>query len=466
MNNTRFLHKTPARPLCLRLPILLAVACSCLCLPLPAEDKTAAQEISFNRDIRPIFAANCFLCHGPDKKNRKARLRLDEEKSVARVFRKENLAENKAWLRINSKDEEKIMPPPDSHKELTAEEIEKIGAWIKGGAAWQGHWAYITPRKPKLPPTRKTAWAKNPIDHFVLANLERKNLEPAPEAGREMLIRRVSLDLRGLPPSVKELDAFLADKSPKAYEGMVDRMLTSPHYGERMALAWMDAARYGDSSVFHADGPRDMWPWRDWAIRAYNGNKPFDEFSIEQLAGDLLPGSTVEQKIATGFNRNNATTDEGGAIAEEFRVEYAVDRVMTTSLVWLGLSIQCAQCHDHKYEPISQEDYYRFFAYFNQASDPGMQSRGGNQSPVVNVPNFARAAMMKKEQASLKAAEGKLAARAKAAEGEFQAWVKKAEKESETGPAEPTGLVHHFSLDEGQGNAIADSIDSSRKGTV
>jgi hypothetical protein len=466
MNNTRFLHKTPAPPLCLRLPILLAISCSCLCLPLPAADKTGAQEISFNRDIRPIFAANCFPCHGPDKKNRKARLRLDEEKGVARVFRKENLAENKAWLRINSKDEEKIMPPPDSHKELTAEEIEKIGAWIKGGAAWQGHWAYITPRKPKLPPTRKTGWAKNPIDHFVLANLERKNLEPAPEAGREMLIRRVSLDLRGLPPSVKELDAFLADKSPQAYEAMVDRMLTSPHYGERMALAWMDAARYGDSSVFHADGPRDMWPWRDWAIRAYNGNKPFDEFSIEQLAGDLLPGSTVEQKIATGFNRNNATTDEGGAIAEEFRVEYAVDRVMTTSLVWLGLSIQCAQCHDHKYEPISQEDYYRFFAYFNQASDPGMQSRGGNQSPVVNVPNFARAAMMKKEQASLKAAEAKLAARAKAAKGEFQAWVKKAEKGSKTGPAEPAGLVHHFSLDEGQGNVIADSIDSSRKGTV
>ena len=466
MNNTRFLHKTPARPFCLRLPILLAIACSCLSLPMPAEDKTAAQEISFNRDIRPIFAANCFLCHGPDKKNRKARLRLDEEKGVARVFRKENLAENKAWLRINSKDEEKIMPPPDSHKELTAEEIEKIGAWIKGGAAWQGHWAYITPRKPKLPPTRKTAWAKNPIDHFVLANLERKNLEPAPEADREMLIRRVSLDLRGLPPSVKELDAFLADKSPKAYEAMVDRMLTSPHYGERMALAWMDAARYGDSSVFHADGPRDMWPWRDWAIRAYNGNKPFDEFSIEQLAGDLLPGSTVEHKIATGFNRNNATTDEGGAIAEEFRVEYAVDRVMTTSLVWLGLSMQCAQCHDHKYEPISQEDYYRFFAYFNQASDPGMQSRGGNQSPVVNVPNFARAAMMKKEQASLKAAEAKLAARAKAAESEFQAWIKKAEKESKAGPAEPAGLVHHFSLDEGQGNVITDSIDSSRKGTV
>ena len=466
MNNTRFLHKTPARPFCLRLPILLAIACSCLSLPLPAEDKTAAQEISFNRDIRPIFAANCFLCHGPDKKNRKARLRLDEEKGVARVFRKENLAENKAWLRINSKDEEKIMPPPESHKELSAQEIEKIGAWIQSGATWQGHWAYITPQKPKLPATGKKAWAKNPIDHFVLANLERNNLETSAEAGREILIRRVSLDLRGLPPSIKEIDTFLADKSPGAYEAMVDRMLASPHYGERMALAWMDAARYGDSSVFHADGPRDMWPWRDWVIRAYNSNKPFDKFSIEQLAGDLLPESTVEQKIATGFNRNNATTDEGGAIAEEFRVEYAVDRVMTTSLVWLGLSMQCAQCHDHKYEPISQEDYYRFFAYFNQASDPGMQSRGGNQAPVVGVPNFARAAMMKKEQAALKEAEAKLATRAKAAEGAFKAWVSKAEKETKAGPTEPAGLDLHLSLDEGQGNSASDSIDSGRKGAV
>ena len=467
MKNTRYLPETPGLPLHLRPLALLSLACFCLCLPLRADEKKAApQEISFNRDIRPILAANCFLCHGPDKNNRKARLRLDEEKGVIRVFRKENLAENKAWLRINSKDEEKIMPPPESHKELSAQEIEKIGAWIQSGATWQGHWAYITPQKPKLPATGKKAWAKNPIDHFVLANLERNNLETSAEAGREILIRRVSLDLRGLPPSIKEIDTFLADKSPGAYEAMVDRMLASPHYGERMALAWMDAARYGDSSVFHADGPRDMWPWRDWVIRAYNSNKPFDKFSIEQLAGDLLPESTVEQKIATGFNRNNATTDEGGAIAEEFRVEYAVDRVMTTSLVWLGLSMQCAQCHDHKYEPISQEDYYRFFAYFNQASDPGMQSRGGNQAPVVGVPNFARAAMMKKEQAALKEAEAKLATRAKAAEGAFKAWVSKAEKETKAGPTEPAGLDLHLSLDEGQGNSASDSIDSGRKGAV
>ena len=465
MKNTLFLPQSPVGALLFFLTPALLLTCPGL--PLAAEDKApASAAISFNRDIRPILTANCFLCHGPNKKNRKAKLRLDEEKGIARVFRKGNLADSKAWKRINSKDEEEIMPPPASHKELTGEEIARIGAWIRGGAPWQGHWAYITPQEPKLPAVGKKAWAKNPIDHFVLANLERRNIEPAPEAGKELLIRRVSLDLRGLPPSIEEIDTFLADKSTDAYEAMVDRMMASPHYGERMTLAWMDAARYGDSSVFHADGPRDMWPWRDWVIRAYNGNKPFDAFSIEQLAGDLLPEATVEQKIATGFNRNNATTDEGGAIAEEFRVEYAVDRVMTTSLVWLGLSMQCGQCHAHKYEPISQEDYYRFFAYFNQASDPGMQSRGGNQAPVVNVPNFARVAMMKKEQAALKEAETKLAARAKAAEPEFLLWVKKAEKESESGPAEPTGLIHYFSLDEGQGTTVSDGIDSKRKGTV
>ena len=467
MLNIRFLHQSPGSPPRFFHTPVLALTCLSLFQPLQAEDKDAVkQEISFNRDIRPIFTANCFLCHGPNKKNRKAKLRLDEEKGVIRVFRKKNLADSKAWKRINSKDDEEIMPPPRSHKVLTKEEIAKIGAWIKSGASWQGHWAYITPQEPKRPAVVNKTWPKNSIDHFVLANLERRNLKPAPQAGKEMLIRRVSLDLRGLPPSIKEIDVFLADKSPGAYEAMVDRIMQSPHYGERMTLAWMDAARYGDSSVFHADGPRDMWPWRDWVIRAYNNNKPFDRFSIEQLAGDLLPESTVEQKIATGFNRNNATTDEGGAIAEEFRVEYAVDRVMTTSLVWLGLSLQCAQCHDHKYEPISQEDYYRFFAFFNQSSDPGMQSRGGNQAPVVNVPNFARVAMMKKEQKALKAAEEKLAAREKTAEPDFLAWVSKAEKNSKSGPTEPTGLIHYFSLDEGQGNTISDSIDTKRKGSV
>src|SRR5690606_1793166 len=192
---------------------------------------------------------------------------------------------------------------------------------------------------------------------------------------------RVTFDLTGLPPTIDEIDAFLNDDSPDAYEKVVDRLLNSPHFGERMAVNWMDAARYGDTSVFHADGPRDMWPWRDWVIEAYNSNKPFDEFTVEQLAGDLLPDATTEQKLASGFLRNNATTDEGGAIAEEFRVEYAVDRVKTTATVWMGLTMQCGQCHSHKYDPISQEDYYRFFAYFNQAADPGMQTRQGNQTP-------------------------------------------------------------------------------------
>ena len=215
-------------------------------------------------------------------------------------------------------------------------------------------------------------------------------MQPEAEANRATLIRRVTFDLTGLPPTPAEVDAFVNDTSPKAYEAVVDRLLASKKYGERMALAWMDAARYGDSSVMHADGPRDMWPWRDWVIGAYNDNKPFDEFTVEQLAGDLLPEATVEQKIATGFNRNHATSDEGGAIAEELRVEYVVDRVKTTSNVWLGLSFECAQCHDHKYDPISNKEYYEFFAYFNNMADPGMQTRNGNQAPVVDAPSHGQ----------------------------------------------------------------------------
>ncbi len=259
MINTRFPPQSPVDLTRLLFLPLLALACLILFQPLQVcGEEASTQEVSFNRDIRPILAANCFLCHGPDKKARKARLRFDEEKSVIKAFREKNLADNKAWKRINSTDEEKVMPPPDSHKKLTAAEIAKIGAWIKGGATWQGHWAYITPQKSELPAVKNKAWTKNPIDHFVLAGLERNKVKPSSEAEKEMLIRRVSLDLRGLPPSIKEIDAFLADKNPQAYEAMVDRMFNSPHYGERMALAWMDAARYGDSSVFHADGPRDM----------------------------------------------------------------------------------------------------------------------------------------------------------------------------------------------------------------
>jgi hypothetical protein len=420
----------------------------------------------FNRDVRPILSANCFFCHGPDEKHRKADLRLDTEAGVKAAFGGDELGEIEAWRRITSSDPDEKMPPPSSHKKLTPAEIQTLQKWIDAGASWEGHWAFLAPARPAAPTVADKDWIRSPIDAFILARLQREGLAPAEPADRERLLRRVTFDLTGLPPTIEEIDAFLADKSPGAYERVVDRLLASERYGERMALAWMDAARYGDSSVFHADGPRDMWPWRDWVIAAYNANMPFDQFTIEQLAGDLLPEATLDQKIATGFNRNNATTDEGGAIAEEYRVEYAVDRVKTTSMVWLGLTMECAQCHDHKYDPISQRDYYQFFAYFNQAADPGMQSRGGNQSPLVNVLDAAKQKQAATYQQQIANLEQQLAARRETASGDFEAWLSKASAAPSDATALPSDLLAHFPLDEAQGKVAVDALSPDRKATL
>ncbi|MEK6234122.1 MAG: DUF1549 domain-containing protein, partial [Planctomycetales bacterium] len=278
--------------------------------------------VSFNRDVRPILSNTCFKCHGPAEKDREGELRLDVGTDVfqvrdgEQVVKPRDLAASKLWARINSDDPDERMPPDDSNEKLTPDEIQTIKRWIEQGADWEEHWAFIPPVKPEVPKVQKQPWVRNPIDSFILAGQAAKGLQPSPEASREILLRRVTLDLTGLPPSIKELDAFLKDTSPNAYEKAVDRLLASPQYGERMALMWLDAARYGDSSVYHADGPRDMWAWRDWVIRAYNSNMPFDRFTIEQLAGDLIPNATVQQKVASGFHRNHGTTDEGGVIAE------------------------------------------------------------------------------------------------------------------------------------------------------
>ena len=415
----------------------------------------------FNRDIRPILSQNCFPCHGPDTSHVEADLRLDEEAGALKAFGG-SLADSEAWQRITSQDPDTRMPPVDSHLELKPEQIVLLKAWIESGAKWEGHWSFIPPQKPPVPTTATPTWVRNPIDAFILKRLEEHGLSPNEPADQERVLRRVTFDLTGLPPTIAEIDQFLAEANVDphvAYEKAVDRLLASKHFGERMALVWMDAARYGDSSVFHADGPRDMWPWRDWTINAYNANKPFDEFTVEQLAGDLIPDSTVEQKIATGFNRNNATTDEGGAIAEEFRVEYAVDRVKTTSMVWLGLSLECAQCHNHKYDPITMEDYYRFFAYFNQASDPGMQTRGGNHAPIVDVfdaDSLVRAATLKQELPGLKA---RLDQRSTDVEPDFVAWLEKESASAEGKSFLPTGAIAHLTLDE----TLDDLADLQRK---
>ena len=349
----------------------------------------SSDEIHFNKDILPILSKHCIACHGPDKAQRKADLRLDTKQGLFSSLDGLSVvspgAPDKSLLveRIQAHDPDEIMPPPEAKNPMTQEQIDLLVAWVKQGAAWEGHWAFVTPRVPDLPELKDTSWGNNPIDRFILSELEKQGLTPNPEADRANSIRRVAFDLTGLPPTLEEITAFQENKDQKAYEQMVDDYLNSQRFGERMALGWMDLARYGDSSVYHADGPRFMWLWRDYVIDAYNNNKPFDQFTVEQLAGDLIPGASTWQKVASGFNRNHGTTDEGGAIAEEYRVEYIVDRVKTTSMVWLGLTMECSQCHDHKYDPISQKEYYKFYAFFNQASDKGMQTRNGNEPPFV-----------------------------------------------------------------------------------
>lgn len=424
-----------------------------ICAGMFVAHSVAGEPIRFNRDIRPLLSQNCFQCHGPDAKNRKADLRLDTEAGIQAAFGG-GVEQSEGWKRLTSSDPDIKMPPADANKELKETDVEIIRDWINAGSVWQGHWAFIPPAKSTLPQVSSTDQITTPIDAFVLARLEQDHHSFSPPADRERLLRRVTFDLTGLPPTIGEIDAFLADDSSNAFEKVVDRLLASRHYGERMAVAWLDAARYGDTSVFHADGPRDMWPWRDWVINAFNDNKPYDQFTVEQLAGDLLPDATVSQKIATGFNRNNATTDEGGAIDEEFRVEYAVDRVKTTSLVWLGLTMECAQCHDHKYDPISQNDYYRFFAYFNQSADPGMQTRGGNQSPIENIYNdlsLKKAADLKQQLPDL---EAKLKQRSEAAMPQFETWSQEAAIAARNQPQLPSDLIVRIPLDEQSGEEI------------
>jgi len=466
--NTRTLH------LCALAAALLASPLASAADAPAAPAAPAAGEVRFNRDIRPVFSDTCYACHGPDAKHRKAKLRLDLEADAKKerdgtfAIKPGDPASSEAWKRITTTDKDDVMPPVDSHKTLTPVQIAQVKKWIEQGAKWEGHWSFIAPQSPELPKVSNPNWAKTPIDHFILARLDREKLSPSPEADRATLTRRVAFDLTGLPPTLAELDRFENEKSPNWYEQLVDYYLAKPAFGERMALTWMDAGRYGDTSVFHADGPRDMWPWRDWVIDAYNKNMSFDQFTIEQLAGDLLPDATAMQKIASGFNRNNGTTDEGGAIDEEYRVEYVVDRVKTTANVWLGLSMECSQCHDHKYDPITQKEYYGFYAFFNQTSDPGMQSRGGNQAPVVNVPDPKKEAQAEELTKKLAALDGQITEHRKQAEPAFETWVKETSAKAQTGAATqvPTDMLLHFPLDEGKGTAISDAIDAKRTGKV
>jgi mono/diheme cytochrome c family protein len=374
----------------------------------------AEPPVQFNRDIRPILSDTCFQCHGPDQARRKAGLRFDtKEGALADLGGRHaivpgDLANSELVRRITAADEGERMPPKKSGRQLNARQIDLLQRWIEQGAKWQKHWAFLAPERPPLPAVQKRAWVRNPIDTFLLARLESEGLEPSPEAERATLLRRVTLDLTGMPPTPAEADAFLADPSPDAYEKVVDRLLSSPRYGERMAVRWLDAARYADTSGYQSDGERQMWRWRDWVLGAYNHNLPFDRFTVEQLAGDLLPGATLEQKIATGFNRNHRGNGEGGIIPEEYAVEYVVDRVETTATVWLGLTLGCARCHDHKFDPVRQKEFYQVFAYFNNVPEKGRAIKFGNSPPMIKSPTPAQQQRLDEMDQQLAAAEERL----------------------------------------------------------
>jgi hypothetical protein len=339
--------------------------------------ESQSENLQYNRDIRPILSHACFTCHGPDATAREAELRLDvradalrETESGALPIVPGKATASELIQRISTADLSQRMPP-EGHAALTAEQIETLTRWINQGAEYQQHWAFITPTNVKIPTVKNKSWTRNEIDNFVLSRLEKSNLEPNGQADREALIRRVSFDLTGLPPTLEEIDTFLADQQETAYETMVEHFLKSSAYGEHMARYWLDLARYADTNGYQYDTERTQWVWRDWVIHAYNSNMPFDQFTIEQLAGDLIPDGTPQQQLATGFNRNHPITIEGGIISEEYRVEYVMDRVVTTGAVWLGMTVGCARCHDHKYDPLSQTEFYQMLAYFNQVPEKG-----------------------------------------------------------------------------------------------
>jgi len=402
--------------------------------------------IDFNRDISPILSDTCFACHGPDPTQRKAGLRFDTKDGAfgkAGVIVPGDAKGSRLIKRITAAEPESRMPPIDSGRTLSTRQIDLLRRWIEEGARWETHWAYLPPKRPEQPAVMTPSWVRNAIDNFVLARLEREGLKPSPAADKVTLLRRVTLDLTGLPPTPEEIGSFLKDDSPDAYEKRVDQLLGSRHYGERMAMQWLDLARYADTHGYHIDSHRDMWRWRDWVIDAFNRNLPFDQFTIEQLAGDLLPGATTEQKIASGFNRNHMINFEGGAIPEEYQVEYVVDRVETTSNVWMATTLGCARCHSHKYDPITQKEFYQFFAFFNSVPEEGLDGRTGNAKPFLPLPSKEQQTRLDDLARSIKIDEDRLSE--KEVTQVQEKWEKSLAGKIAASPR--NGLSAHFELD-------------------
>ncbi len=419
----------------------------------------ATAEIQFNRDVRPVLADACFHCHGPDPGSREAGLRLDTHEGLfggrSPVIDLDDLEDSELLYRITVKDPDDAMPPPDHSRQLEEAEVNTLKEWILQGAQWEPHWSFNVPLMTEPPQVEDREWPRNAIDSFVLARLESGGLAPTPEADPRALVRRLSLDLTGLPPDSELVERFAANPSEEAYQALVDDFLKSKSYGEHRARYWLDAARYADTHGLHFDNYREMWPYRDWVVRAFNRNQPFDQFTVEQLAGDLLENPTRDQLIATGFQRCNITTNEGGTIVEENLANYAADRVQTLGWVYLGLTTNCAQCHDHKFDPFTTKDYYSMAAFFRNTTQGGLDGNvKDGRGPAIVVPSREDSARWDALPGEISTSEQRLAERRRTAGSAFQAWLEQQTPTTIADGLPAEGLVVHHPLNEGEGYGV------------
>lgn len=423
----------------------------------------AEEKLEYNRDIRPILFENCFACHGADSASRKGDLRLDQRDAALEMqaIVPGNVEESALIQRILSEEPEEVMPPPATKKSLTSEQKEILKRWVSQGAEYQPHWSFIAPVRPVPPAVQNSGWVKNPIDSFVLSRLEQEGLTPAEEADRRTLARRVSLDLRGLPPAPEMVEAFVNDPAPNAYEKLVDQLLESESWGEHRARYWLDYARYADTHGIHFDNFREMWTYREWVIQAFNKNMPYDQFTIESLAGDLLPNPTQDQLIGSGFNRCNMTTNEGGIIDEEYLVLYARDRTESTGQVWMGLTVGCAVCHSHKFDPVSQKEFYELAAFFNNTTQAARDGNVQNTPPIIVVPKEEDEARWEELKSQIATSQKAIESRRGEARAVFNEWIAKTTP-SELLESLPTSeLAFEAAFKEGEGNKTTVRIDGN-----
>ena len=428
---------------------------------LAAQGSASAGPVDFQRDVRPILADNCFLCHGPDQSTRQAGLRLDTREGALGARPRgaavvpTDLEASLLYQRITHSSDGARMPPPAlSNKTLSDEQIDVLRRWIEEGASWDQHWSFAAIERQAPPAVRDDAWVRNPLDRFVLARLEAADLRPAPEADKRTLARRLALDLTGLPPDPGSLVTFLSDTSDQAYDNLVDQLLDSKHWGEHRARYWLDAARYGDTHGIHIDNYREMYAYRDWVIGAFNDNKPFDEFTVEQVAGDLLPEPTLDQLVATGFQRNNITTNEGGVVPEEYEAIYAKDRAETTGGVFLGLTVGCATCHDHKFDPIAQREFYALTAFFRNTTQYVMDGNVSDPPPILVVPQEADRDLWRTLRAEASDIDAKLQTRAVSVDPTFVEWLTRGEHRGLETPLEPSAALLTLALRDVDGAAV------------